>query len=660
MNVRCIRSSAAWLSLVAGLVLAVRAAAAPPPERDVWYVISDGPQRYGSMHVVVRRLDAGQTEYAVQSRVMVEFLGAKQEFQTSSVAVLAPDLSLVRLESHSAQGSDSGTVRASATSDGWAVEHEQDGEVSKSTYVFDDKIASISNLALGDWIHSLIHEAAPDAATGFTKSVRVIAAESGHPEEATVRLVARDADGSTWSLGFKEEWRETTLRLDARGIMIEQTVATPRTHMVRATREEAGQISHRRIPDRELLMIPFDRQLPPTHCLKRLDVKLTWKDIPRDEFQLEDSRQNILSLEQEGGGYTALMRLTRPEEGGPDITLPVSREQFAGSLASTDYIVPEDEEIARIAAEIVGTTTSARAAAAAICKWVSGYIEPTMIAETLSGPQVLKRRTGKCTEYSTLFASLARAAGIPTRLALGQRRFAGADGDIWGGHMWNEVYVGQWIPVDASVNEVGGSLDLLKFIHSDTVLGTQPLRWKLTHSLNVFIADVELIPEEPGEALEAGLRGTGYTSAEYRFRFSIPDATWTVQDTKSAGAQVLRLRPPDAAVGDSAMFHVTAFSVPKGMAPKVILDARLRQHRASLNEVEVLVNEAVEIGGVAGHRLRFGGTPKREGGVPMRVTEVLLIHNESAVLINLISTIEHHEKFAEAFDGIASSVTFIE
>lgn len=214
--------------------------------------------------------------------------------------------------------------------------------------------------------------------------MRVISAESGDAQRAVVRLAARGPAGSEWNIEYDDQaWLSTTIRLDERGIMIEQTVATPRTRIVRATREEAGQISHRRIPDRELLMFPFDRQLPPTHRLKRLDVKLTWKDIPRDEFQLEDSRQSILSLEQEGGVYTALVRLTRPAEGGPDLTLPVSREQFAGSLASTDYILPEDEEIAGIAAEIAGTTTSARAAAAAICKWVSDHIEPTMIAETI-------------------------------------------------------------------------------------------------------------------------------------------------------------------------------------------------------------------------------------------------------------------------------------
>ncbi|MCL4195849.1 MAG: transglutaminase domain-containing protein [Phycisphaerales bacterium] len=641
-------------------LLQARRASAGPPERDLWYVISDGEQRYGSIHVVVRQREHGQVEYAVESLVRIEFFGAPQELQSTSSAIVDSKFSLISMQATSSRLSGGGTLHGRGIENGYVIARETEDGVEETTRTFNDGIPSISDLALGDWLHSVVSEAAPDAVIDHARPVRIIAAESGEAEPATVRLVSRGAAGSEWSIEFEKEWLKTMIRLDDCGVMIDQTVATPRTHIVRATQEEAEQIAHRRIPDRELLVFPFDRELPPTRRLKRLDVKLTWKDIPRDEFQLEDSRQSLISLEQEGGEYTALVRLARPAEDGPDIVLPVSREQFAGALGSTDFILPEDEAVARIAAEIVGETTSARAAATAICQWVSEYIEPAMIAETLSGPQVLKRRTGKCTEYSTLFASLARAAGLPTRLALGQRRFVGAEGDTWAGHMWNEVYVGQWIPVDASVNEVGGSLDLLKFIHSDTVMGTQPLRWKLTQSLGVSIADVELIPEPPGEAIEPGLRGTTYTSAEHRFRFSIPDEAWTVEDTKSAGAQVLRVRPPDADLGDSAMFHVTAFSLPKGVAPKVVLDARLRQQRTALHEVEVLLDQAVEINGVAGHRLRFGGTPKSERGVPMRVTEVLLTHNESAVLINLISTIENHEKFGQAFERILSSVTFIE
>lgn len=656
-----LRFVATLLVIIGGAWLAVRSALAVlPPERDVWYVVSDGHQDYGYTHVIVRHRDDGAVEFTVDSMLMIEFFGAQQELESAASAIIEPNFATRSMEARSGQLSGDSAVRVRATDNGYTLHLDQGGSTEERAFTFNDDLATVSSLALGDWLHWIIDESAPDAAAGFTRQLRLVAAESGEPQVTTVRLKSRDDAGSIWALEFEEQWLAITLHLDHDGVMIEQSTSTPRSRVTRATPERAKQITHRIIPDRELLVFPFDRELPPTRRLQRLDVRLTWQDIPRDEFNLEDSRQRVISFEESEGRSTAVVRLDRPGATGPDITLPVDRAAFESTLAATDYILPEDERIATLAAEIVGRTTSAREAAAAICKWVSEYIEPAMIAETLSGPQVLERRTGKCTEYSTLYASLARAAGIPTRIALGERRFAGADGDTWGGHMWNEVYLGQWVPVDASVNEVGGSLDLLKFIHSDTVLGTQPLRWKLTHSLSVSIADVELIPVAPGEALVSGLKGGIYTSAEHGFHFAIPDETWRVEDTPAAGAQVLRLRPPDADLGDSAMFHVTAFSIPGGIAPKVILDARLNQQKTALEDVEVMRDEPVELAGGRGHRFTFGGKPKREDGIPLRISEVLLIHGESAVLINLISTIENHERFADTFEQIVSSVSFIE
>jgi transglutaminase-like putative cysteine protease len=61
-------------------------------------------------------------------------------------------------------------------------------------------------------------------------------------------------------------------------------------------------------------------------------------------------------------------------------------------------------------------------------------------------------RTGNCTEFHSLFISLARSVGIPARFAVGasipsERN----DGGIDGYHCWAEFYAeGKWWPVDIS------------------------------------------------------------------------------------------------------------------------------------------------------------------------------------------------------------------
>lgn len=58
---------------------------------------------------------------------------------------------------------------------------------------------------------------------------------------------------------------------------------------------------------------------------------------------------------------------------------------------------------------------------------------------------------GNCTDFHSLFMSLARAKGIPARFVIGFPLTA-ADGNVPGYHCWAEFYVkGRgWIPVDAS------------------------------------------------------------------------------------------------------------------------------------------------------------------------------------------------------------------
>jgi len=60
--------------------------------------------------------------------------------------------------------------------------------------------------------------------------------------------------------------------------------------------------------------------------------------------------------------------------------------------------------------------------------------------------EVARNRGGTCLAYSVLLASLERAVGIRSRVAMG---FV-YTGGIWGGHAWTEILIGdQWIPVDA-------------------------------------------------------------------------------------------------------------------------------------------------------------------------------------------------------------------
>lgn len=67
-------------------------------------------------------------------------------------------------------------------------------------------------------------------------------------------------------------------------------------------------------------------------------------------------------------------------------------------------------------------------------------------------------RKGNCTDFHSLFMSLARAKGIPSRFVIGFPMNA-ADGVVKGYHCWAEFWDGEgWVPVDASDASKNASL----------------------------------------------------------------------------------------------------------------------------------------------------------------------------------------------------------
>ncbi|MEM4554684.1 MAG: transglutaminase-like domain-containing protein [Candidatus Anstonellaceae archaeon] len=125
------------------------------------------------------------------------------------------------------------------------------------------------------------------------------------------------------------------------------------------------------------------------------------------------------------------------------------------------YLVPTNRtqsnhpDILELSKNITENSASNFEKVAKIAIWVHQNIryDETYIGKKSDALSVLKNREGVCFEYATLFAALARAAGIPTKYVSGyvySEKYG-----TWLGHVWNEVYIGKWVPVDATWLEVG-------------------------------------------------------------------------------------------------------------------------------------------------------------------------------------------------------------
>ncbi len=109
------------------------------------------------------------------------------------------------------------------------------------------------------------------------------------------------------------------------------------------------------------------------------------------------------------------------------------------------------------AAEVCAGKTDKIDKLAAIFKWITDNVtyDYDLAATVQSGyvpdpDSVLKKKSGICFDYASLFAAMTRSQGIPTRLVIGY-----AATDIY--HAWNEVYTEQtgWISPELLLKNKG-------------------------------------------------------------------------------------------------------------------------------------------------------------------------------------------------------------
>ena len=115
----------------------------------------------------------------------------------------------------------------------------------------------------------------------------------------------------------------------------------------------------------------------------------------------------------------------------------------------------DDPKIVAMAREAKGSETSPAKIPVALERYVHRVMTNKNFTQAFAtAAEVAESREGDCTEHAVLLAALARACGIPSRVAIGLVYVASAGG--FGYHMWTEMYLGgQWVPFDAVMGRGG-------------------------------------------------------------------------------------------------------------------------------------------------------------------------------------------------------------
>jgi Transglutaminase-like superfamily len=150
-------------------------------------------------------------------------------------------------------------------------------------------------------------------------------------------------------------------------------------------------------------------------------------------------------------------------------TRPADRADLMPSVAAPSA----DPRIRELAATIGAGKPTPREQAQATLDWIDKNVrkEP---ADVFSALDVLTTGRAECQGHAYLFAALARANGIPTRVANGLVYSSELGGFAY--HAWNESLIdGQWIAIDPMFGQLGADATHFRLLYGENLGDLAPL-----------------------------------------------------------------------------------------------------------------------------------------------------------------------------------------
>lgn len=206
----------------------------------------------------------------------------------------------------------------------------------------------------------------------------------------------------------------------------------------------------------ELTELPFERalvranvRLPKARLIERMKIRLLMKKPELGFPELPTTCQEIIARER----AALVLEIKRPSRKS---ARDRSEKQWSAHeavdlkeyLEANPYLNTEDKLIKQVTAEVTRGLTDEWQKARRLRDWVSQNIVFDAGIVFAPSAEVIRQRRGTCVSFAVLLATLARAAGIPSRFIMG---YAYVNG-VWGGHAWVELNLdGIWYPFDAAL-----------------------------------------------------------------------------------------------------------------------------------------------------------------------------------------------------------------
>jgi len=169
-----------------------------------------------------------------------------------------------------------------------------------------------------------------------------------------------------------------------------------------------------------------------------------------NDFQLEGDWQTLIDTTVE----------IRMQDLPVAYRLPYRGTDQEAYLQPNALIQSDNKKIMAQAKQILAGESNAREAAHKLNQWVFESVQKLPVVSIPSALEVLQSRAGDCNEHTALFTALARASGIPTRMAAG---IVYMDNGFYY-HAWPEVWLDGWVPVDPTFNQFPADATHIRFV----------------------------------------------------------------------------------------------------------------------------------------------------------------------------------------------------
>jgi transglutaminase-like putative cysteine protease len=225
--------------------------------------------------------------------------------------------------------------------------------------------------------------------------------------------------------------------------------------LVRTTKEKALAAHTGPAPDiGRRSLVPLNRAIPRPYDTREVLYRVTVRD--EDDpvgTVVRDAHQEASNVK--GKTFELLVHPVRPGK-------PGSEKAGPHYLASSHFIDHADARVKELAGKAVGSETDPWKKAGRIERFVKNHMRNDNLAELAPASAIARSLRGDCRHHALLTVGLCRAAGLPSRTAIGLV-YVYRGGPQLGFHMWAEVFVdGQWLGLDSTLGRGGVSATHIK------------------------------------------------------------------------------------------------------------------------------------------------------------------------------------------------------